>query len=695
MHYSVVWRWLLGHMLFFIASLLNAEAFDVCPSTAYLVQGDEARIYGVNLASGSYELLSDSMGTNGKLNAIGFNIHDRFMYGYSTEFRSLVRIDSEFKINVLSASQQPSVNFYVGDISLSENAYYLYMRGSAYGLFRVALDSNEQNYMVFDRIVDGGTLSLRIFDFAFHPENGLLYSVDADGELYAINPQSGATQMLGNVGESGTFGAAYFDRSGNFYISRNTDGFIFRIDVSAAKPHADFFAFGPASSNNDGARCARSDIVNDEASLDFGDAPTSYGVTLADNGARHEFSETVILGDRWGGVDDGVTFLSAVQRNTPSVVVARVKGQGYLNAWIDFDQNGQFGDGEKVCTDQNVQDGANLVLVDIPENAALGDTWARFRIASQTGVGPNGGVADGEVEDYSIRLDDEGISVYSFPSSTGLATVAFEDNWPQIGDYDMNDIVLSLRTHRFVDVNNRVSRFDVEGQLLAVGADYANGLAIQLDDIATGNIDIGASRLFINGYEQAISPLEDNAPSDDAVFIIENNIKQYFENDSACQFHRTLENCLSFEASKTFNFRLVLSLINPQSVESAPKDLLNPFIFATPGHYHGDAFSEQPGRGLEIHLKNSRVSARFNHSFWGMADDASNDENQFVTAKGMPWALRVPNIWNHPRERVDISRAYPNFFEFVTTAGAESATWYLSSQSNAQLTVDNSEALLP
>ena len=56
----------------------SADSFTSCPSEAFLVQAKPAKLYGVDLSTGSYELLSDDMGTNGKLNAMSFSFHDQF-----------------------------------------------------------------------------------------------------------------------------------------------------------------------------------------------------------------------------------------------------------------------------------------------------------------------------------------------------------------------------------------------------------------------------------------------------------------------------------------------------------------------------------------------------------------------------------------------------------------------------------------
>lgn len=662
-----------------LISLSSARSFSApftaCPSEAFLVQDNVARLYGVNLATGFYEELSNSMGTSGKLNAMGFNFHDDYLYAWGYEHATLVRIHNDYQIEPLQLQNKPSANFYVGDVSINENAYYFYHPNGSHGLYRASLDPLAQDFLMVSRIADGNQLSMRIYDFAFHPSNGFLYSVDGSGNLLQIDAGLGVRTNLGNVGQSGTFGAVYFDADGNFYISRNNDGHIYRIDVGAENPMAEFFAFGPSSSNNDGARCALAPIISEASTIDFGDAPASYGVTIEDNGARHETSENLFLGTE-SGTDDGLDIVTGIETGLNTLMQIHAVGDGYANAWVDWDQNGNFDSDEKILEGQVLSEGVNRTLVDVPVDAAEGSTWLRLRYSSQESIGPNGGVSDGEVEDYEIQITATGVSIIHYPSASSFVTLAYEDNWPQMGDYDMNDVVVSFRTRQYVNANQEVIRYDVEGSLHAMGASYHNGFAVQLDGIETQNISSGLINFTVNDTQQAQHPLETNADSDDAIIVVAEDLWDSISTTSGCAFYRTNEACTEYQ---NFNFDVSIPLVNPVPLAIAPSGVLNPFIFASPGHYHGEGFATPPGRSLEIHLKNKNVSARFDHSIWGMFADASDYENgiNFVNENNMPWGLEMPMLWMHPRERIDILHAYPEFEDFVRTGGGSSPTWYM------------------
>jgi large repetitive protein len=78
-----------------------------------------------------------------------------------------------------------------------------------------------------------------------------------------------------------------------------------------------------------------------------------------------------------------------------------------LNAWVDWNSNGIFGDspGEQIATNLSVPSGSPFVLnAAVPAGAVAGTTYARFRCSTATGLGPTGPAPNGEVEDYVVVI---------------------------------------------------------------------------------------------------------------------------------------------------------------------------------------------------------------------------------------------------------------------------------------------------
>lgn len=666
---------------------LNAQSFDECPAEAFLIQDKIANLYSVQLATGFYEKFSPNDWGQEKMNALAFNIHDRYLYAYNYYYGTIVRIGSDLNVLPIPLSNLPSKGFYVGDISVTENTYYLYRPGGNYGLFRVSLDEDNDDYLDLINVVNGNDLDLVIYDLAFHPDNGYAYAVDRWGNLWEIDVQAGTSLKVSNVGVSGVFGAVYFDVTGNLYISRNNDGKIFRININWDYPVAEFFAYGPSSSNNDGARCALAPIISqDSPTTDFGDAPDTYGSSINNNGARHDVGDgTLFLGQTVESEpnayanngsevndNDGIEFVTGVEAGRTSLVDLTSSADGFVNAWLDSDKDGEFDSDEQIIIAEAVTSGSNVVAYDVPTWAEPGTTWTRFRLSSEENLSPIGGVSDGEVEDYAIDIAEQNVTAMHYPSADTWATLAFEDNWPLVGDYDMNDLVVHYRLSSY-DVEGTLMRVKIEGEVVAIGAAYHNGFAFRLPGLLSNEVDSSRLIFKINNVVQNISPLEEER--NEAIFIIADDLLDFVTAGENCKYYRTEKGCGS-NIQMTFSLEIPMEAnVDIANVGDFPYD---PFIFASKGHTRSYVFGEAPERRFEIHLKNQAPTEAFQAKFFGRGDDASNANNgeYFINANGMPWALNIPYEWEHPVEYMDIKYAYPDFHSFVTSSGAQNTDWF-------------------
>lgn len=181
--------------------------------------------------------------------------------------------------------------------------------------------------------------------------------------------------------------------------------------------------------------------------LDFGDAPSSFRTLFSDDGPRHIvgplFLGTQIDAEAEGlpsvlarGDDndsslevpiddeDGITFLSALNVGRTRQFRVLTSAAGFLDSWIDFDQDGVFAANENLSpsavviangggpgvggftngTGIAVPAGFSTISFDIPNSAAAGLTYARFRFSSTGGLTPMGLASDGEVEDYRVEI---------------------------------------------------------------------------------------------------------------------------------------------------------------------------------------------------------------------------------------------------------------------------------------------------
>ena len=162
--------------------------------------------------------------------------------------------------------------------------------------------------------------------------------------------------------------------------------------------------------------------------LDYGDAPdpdyptlsTSGGAThlVIDGfqlGAENDTEPEALANETATGdtADDGVEFTQMLIRGGIGNVVVTAAGiaptvPGYLDAWIDFDQDGDWEPSEKIIDSVALENGENALSFDISEEAEIGTTFARFRYSSEGHLDSFGPAGDGEVEDYQVTIHRSG-----------------------------------------------------------------------------------------------------------------------------------------------------------------------------------------------------------------------------------------------------------------------------------------------
>jgi VCBS repeat-containing protein len=105
--------------------------------------------------------------------------------------------------------------------------------------------------------------------------------------------------------------------------------------------------------------------------------------------------------------EDGVTH-GLLNQFLDTQFTITASGEGYLNAWIDYNQDGDWEDpGEHIFVDVALEPGVNAgpsLVTRTAAGALPGLTHARFRFSSVRGLSPTGLAEDGEVEDYVVNI---------------------------------------------------------------------------------------------------------------------------------------------------------------------------------------------------------------------------------------------------------------------------------------------------
>jgi hypothetical protein len=265
---------------------------------------------------------------------------------------------------------------------------------------------------------------------------------------------------------------------------------------------------------------------------DFGDAPDPflgdgrYPTYFSNNGARHVVPATPVLylgsgvttetdgqpaAAADGDSDDGVAFPELFFPTLSTTIDVTASADGLLDAWIDWNHDGDWDDpGEQIFADQPVTQGSQDPPLSIvtPPAAALGDTFARFRLSTLGRLSPTGLAVDGEVEDYRIRVlsNEPPVVANSFDDfiATGWLPASILEDGPNLV-IDLEDVGGSgQRVFDDVDIlngNNDVLLYQIEEvDNPALATSTLNGKVLSLGLASDQN---GVARIVIRATDHA------------------------------------------------------------------------------------------------------------------------------------------------------------------------------------------------
>lgn len=236
-------------------------------------------------------------------------------------------------------------------------------------------------------------------------------------------------------------------------------------------------------------------IVTSSAGSDYSDAPVSYPQASHNIAAGFFLGQGVTSEDQSqsiDGADDGVFFPAELERGTANTVSVQASAEGLLDAWVDFNADGDWNDeGERVFTGRILTAGLNDLTINVPEEAASGETFARFRLSSDGVAGPGGGAADGEVEDYVVLVDPG--NIWQNPTNSFDVT--------NDGELSARDVLLIIQ-----EINDPAASDPTTGELAIPPVDPSNPANVGFVDVnGDGFVTARDARAVVNAINNLAS----------------------------------------------------------------------------------------------------------------------------------------------------------------------------------------------
>lgn len=228
-------------------------------------------------------------------------------------------------------------------------------------------------------------------------------------------------------------------------------------------------------------------------------------------------------------------------------------------------------------------------------------------------------------------------------------TYAFEDIWPNGGDYDLNDVIIEHEREVEYDNNGKLSIVEDDFTLTEAHATYHDAFAIQLNKNWLGT----SLTIEKDGEDitSSVKSYEDTQNGGAMTYILFEDLQQ-------------LKEGTTFRVTRKFTNKPERTAFE----DAEPK--VNPFIISqyTEADYTAGAMTE-------IHIPNFG-----NRTCKAKDDNSTGSEYYYVARHGnntYPFALSLPvKSFVASPEGVSIDQTYPGFNDWVTSGGTRSEDWY-------------------
>lgn len=273
--------------------------------------------------------------------------------------------------------------------------------------------------------------------------------------------------------------------------------------------------------------------------------------------------------------------------------------------------------------------------------------------------------SDGDgINDILDEYPDDPNKAYDsyYPSSITYGTFAFEDNWPDYGDYDFNDLVVDYQFKHILNGDNQIVQMDPTFKVRAIGAGYRNGFGFATNllpsDVSSANgasLNTGYVTNNGNGTE---------AGQTNAVFVVIDNVHDLFPTGGFVNTEDGAEYFVPQEITMNINFS------SPKSYSDIGTAPYNPFLIVS------------GNRQREVHLPGYMPTDKVDASLFGTLDDDTDVESgiYYRSKTDLPWAIHLPESFAYPKEKVDIRQGHLRFTDWSRSLGFSYMDWYRDQQ---------------
>ncbi len=229
----------------------------------YLFQGNPTNVYLIDITTG-VSTLHQSL--NYYINGVAVNEADGYFWAINKTANNVVLVD-------------PNTFNIVETLSITDSA----VSGAYDPVKKQYVTVTKNDVQIFDGDPDSPTyktqvatfpgIGTNLIDLGYNTSDGSFYGIPGGtNDLYKVDTTNETFTLVGDVANlpNGSYGAIYTTLDGNFYMSNNSTGVIYVMELRTSLS-ATVFSSGPASGTNDGAKVINVDLEGNQICLDTDD----------------------------------------------------------------------------------------------------------------------------------------------------------------------------------------------------------------------------------------------------------------------------------------------------------------------------------------------------------------------------------------------------------------------------------------
>lgn len=251
----------------------------------------------------------------------------------------------------------------------------------------------------------------------------------------------------------------------------------------------------------------------------------------------------------------------------------------------------------------------------------------------------------------SLQSDTAGNRIF-YPSIQGLYLAAYEDRFPNRGDYDFNDLVVAYKVTLNLNSAGDVETIQASGYLIARGGEYTHdwSLHIPLANNIAGDYSVTVESA--QGQQPAVSETRTGSFYGSPVVPVYQDTKDLWQ-ISGTPFVNTLENQSPIKGPR---FNVTVTPVEPIPLSEIGTAPFDPILYV-----HNS--------GYEIHLPGKSP----------VLDNSNNEADgqiTFTDSANYPFAMIFMEEWQSPVELTDLGDAYPFFLNNLQSNNSSHPNWY-------------------